>query len=347
MSKIKILAGIFLFLTSFTFTSCDNEPIDPNIDLEEFNGGGNSTGAFTAKVGTDNFNANQLIEAEYVNTAFGTQLNIVGVSSTGKTMSIIVHNPTIGTRNASSDLSSLLSFSYASSANDLYSNINSATSQYSGTLTITEFNLTTKKLSGTFSYTAYGALSSSTQIQVTEGKLTNISFENTTTGGGNNGGGNNGGGNNGGGNSSVVGSYKLTAFNTSVPTDLNLDGTASTNQMDEISCLNNSFLTINANNTFTSDAEGVDIEVTVDNNGVEVESIVCYEDAQIAGTWVLNGNTITFTYTEEGEVYSDTFTIQGNTLKYVLEDGQVVGVEENSGAPVYLNSDITLIYTKQ
>ena len=56
----------------------------------------------------------------------------------------------------------------------------------------------------------------------------------------------------GGSTSSVVGTYLLTAFNTSIPTDLNGDGTASTNQMSETSCFNNSLFVLNSNNTFTA-----------------------------------------------------------------------------------------------
>lgn len=174
-----------MLFIAITFTSCENEPIDPEINLNP----GNTTGSFTAKVGSENFNANQLIEAELTDTALGTQLSIVGASSAGKIMSITIMNPAIGTRAASSNESSIFTFDYAASANDLYTSYNSSTSQYSGTLTITEFNLTTKKISGTFSYTGYGALSSTTQIQVTEGKLTNITFDDLTEGG-NNGGGN-------------------------------------------------------------------------------------------------------------------------------------------------------------
>ena len=182
MKNIKIIGKLLLLFTAITFTSCENEPIDPAIDLTN---PGNTVGSFTAKIGNENFNANQLIDAEYKDTPLGTQLTILGVTSTGKTMAIVVMNPTIGTRTASSNEASLLTFDYAASANDIYSSYNTTTSQYSGVLTITQFDLTTKKISGTFTYTGYGALSSATQIQVTEGKLTNISFVDNTTGGNN------------------------------------------------------------------------------------------------------------------------------------------------------------------
>lgn len=44
MNRLKIITGIFLIFAAFTFTSCDNEPIDPAIDLGNNNGGGNNGG---------------------------------------------------------------------------------------------------------------------------------------------------------------------------------------------------------------------------------------------------------------------------------------------------------------
>ena len=51
----------------------------------------------------------------------------------------------------------------------------------------------------------------------------------------------------------------MTAFNSSIPTDLNGDGSASTNQMNETNCFNGSFITLNSNNTFVADSKGIDI----------------------------------------------------------------------------------------
>lgn len=188
MKNIKLIRTYLFLFTAFILTSCDNEPIDPFIDLNAF--GNNNSGVFTALIGSENFNANQNIQAELTDTALGTQLSITGLSSSGKTMSIVIMNPAVGTRTASSNNASLLTFDYAASANDLYSSYNAANAQYNGALTITEFNLTTKKISGTFSFTGYGLLSSTAQIQITNGVLNNISFVNSTAGG-NTGGNNN------------------------------------------------------------------------------------------------------------------------------------------------------------
>lgn len=328
MKQIKFLSALFILFSAVTFTSCDNEPIDPFLNLDDFGGGGVPTGgAFTAKVDGVDFNANELIEADYTSTAFGTQLNIIGATSNGKIMNIQILNPTVGTRTASDNIETLLTFSYFASVNDQYSSINVSTGDYNGTITITEFNVSTNKVSGTFSFIGYGTTSSTAQVEVTTGVFNNITFQNdvTTTP-----------------PAGIVGSYLLTAFNTSVPTDLNGDGTSSTNQLNETTCLNNSFLTINANNTFSTDSKGLEIIV---GSGGGVDEVACFEDALITGTWSLTGNQITFTYTDEGEVYNDTFTVNGNTLTFTIEDGDIVGYA--GGAPAYLTSDITFIFTKQ
>ena len=46
MKSIKLLAGLFLIFAAFTFTSCENEPIDSSIELNNGgnNGGGNNGG---------------------------------------------------------------------------------------------------------------------------------------------------------------------------------------------------------------------------------------------------------------------------------------------------------------
>ena len=39
MKSIKLIAIILLTLTAFTFTSCENEPVDSAINLADFNRG--------------------------------------------------------------------------------------------------------------------------------------------------------------------------------------------------------------------------------------------------------------------------------------------------------------------
>ena len=151
---------------------------------------------------------------------------------------------------------------------------------------------------------------------------------------------NNGGGGSNGGNSGIAGTYLLTAFNTSVPTDLNGDGTASINQMSETTCFNNSTFILNSNNTFTATGGGIDIDLSVTPN-----VLTCFTDPSTNGTWTLNGNQLTTSYMEGGVSYTDIFTVVGNTLIITEQNGEVVGMA--NGNPVFLTSDITAIYSKQ
>lgn len=149
--------------------------------------------------------------------------------------------------------------------------------------------------------------------------------------------------NNDGGSSSgsIAGTYKLTAFNISAPQDLNNDGTPSVNQMNETACFNNSFMTLNADNTFVYDDKGLDI-VT---DGVN-ELIECYDDGDVTGTWSKSGNVLTLTYTFDGDSYSDDYTVSGSTITLMVENGSVVGTT-SAGDPVYVTADFSAVYTKQ
>lgn len=134
----------------------------------------------------------------------------------------------------------------------------------------------------------------------------------------------------------VVGSYALTAFNISVPQDLNGDGIKSVNQMSESSCFNGNLLTLNANNTFSMTDKGVEI-VT---NGI-TETLSCFNDPNVTGTWSVTGDIVTLVSAGS----SDLFKIGSNTLTQSIANGQVVSQTPNS--IVYVTSNIDRVYTKQ
>jgi hypothetical protein len=129
----------------------------------------------------------------------------------------------------------------------------------------------------------------------------------------------------------------LTSFNTDVRTDLNRNGVASSNQMTETTCFNNSFLTLNENNTFSLDRKGVDISVT--------NTLQCFTDPILTGTWVRSGSKLILSYTDGAEQFTDEYTISGNTLTIRDEQGIIVDIPITT--PVFLSSGITQVYTKQ
>lgn len=145
----------------------------------------------------------------------------------------------------------------------------------------------------------------------------------------------------------VTGTYVMTSFNTSTPVDLNNDGVFNNNHMNETTCYDNSFLILNNNNTFSATGKSIEIEFDFDFETEELTStIVCFDEGATTGTWSLSGNNVEFNYTFDGETFSETYTRVGNTLRFSIPSGVVLGGTDN-GEPVYLTTNIEVIYTKQ
>ncbi|MBP9849265.1 MAG: lipocalin family protein [Flavobacterium sp.] len=140
--------------------------------------------------------------------------------------------------------------------------------------------------------------------------------------------------------SSVTGTYYMTAFNSSIPTDLNGDGTASTNQMDETNCFNGGFITLNGDNTFVANSKGIDINIDGATSTIE-----CFDEGNFTGTWALSGNQLSITYLDEGVEYTDVATLSGNTIVSTVQNGEVVGTT-SGGEPIYLTSNLQIVFTK-
>lgn len=325
MNRIKVFAALLLIATSFFVTSCNNEPIDPTL-LDLINNPIDQNpvdpGVFTATVddGT-NFSALQTIGV-YDDSSFGPELNIIGLTANGKKISFQILNPTIGTRAANTTASSLLLFQYSYNSNDTYSSLNNSTNTSTGTITITDFNVITNKISGTFSFTGYGLTNNAVERQVTNGVFTNISFTNNVTSDP---------------SLILVGSYLLTSQNTSVATDINIDGVSSVNQMLETSCFNNSFLVLSADNTFTTDVKYPEINFT-DN------TLSCMSDPIVTGTWAVSGDQLTLTY-DGGTNAPVVYTISGNTLTTVITNVDII--TQTADIFDYFSGNVTKIYTKQ
>ncbi|WP_445715960.1 lipocalin family protein [Flavobacterium sp.] len=144
----------------------------------------------------------------------------------------------------------------------------------------------------------------------------------------------------GGGGSFITGTYFMTAFNSSIPTDLNGDGISSTNQMNETNCFNGSYITLNANNTFVANSKGLDI-----NSNGSTSTIECFDDGDFSGTWFISGNILSITYMDQGVEYTDEAVLIGNTIVSTFQNGEVVGTT-STGEPVYLTSNLQIIFTK-
>lgn len=136
---------------------------------------------------------------------------------------------------------------------------------------------------------------------------------------------------------SVAGTYRMTAFNTGIPTDLNNDRVASTNQMLETTCFNGSQIVINPDGTFTATSKGVDISAS--------SAITCFSDPDYSGTWTLNATVLKLTYVDAGVIVDELFSVSATSLLYSVPQGQVVGTTAMN-VPVFINTSYNIVYTK-
>lgn len=366
MNKIKLIAGIFLIFSAFTFTSCENEPIDSALNLDDFNNNCDAPQDFQASDFINNTNINLSWTAGSDEISWEIQYGLQGFAvGTGTSVTAAITNYTVTGLNPANTYSFYLRAKCSATTNsqwvgpvivqaiDVNPNCASPTNLVASRNATTNTNVNISWTAGgseTNWEIQYGnsgfALGSGINITSTASPdlITNIDTANafdfyiraacSAT-------------ENSswigpvsvpavGGPVGVVGTYKLTAFNTVPATDLNGDGTSHTNQMDEVSCFNNSFLVINANNTYNADSSGVDLGIP---SGYE-----CFTDPDDVGAWVLVGNQLTFT-SSDITIDPTTFTVSGNTLSYTLPAGTVL--TEEAGVVIEITADLTLIYTKQ
>ena len=136
---------------------------------------------------------------------------------------------------------------------------------------------------------------------------------------------------------SVSGTYRMTAFNTGIPTDLNNDGATSTNQMLETTCFNGSSITLNPDGTFRASSKGVEINSS--------STLQCFSNPDYTGTWTLSVSVLKLTYISAGNVVEKLFSVSANRLIYSATQGQIVGTS-TTNVPILLNSSYNIIYTR-
>src|SRR5690606_25110855 len=133
MKNLKYLAGIVLILTTFTFTSCDNEPIDPEIDLGNPTGGGNPANAlFRADFSGNTWNA-----ATAQAVISGNTIQIGALKANGESFAFLIDGSTTGTYLANENI---LNFNPAGSEYGYWSVNMDNPSENTGSITITNIN---------------------------------------------------------------------------------------------------------------------------------------------------------------------------------------------------------------
>ena len=143
---------------------------------------------------------------------------------------------------------------------------------------------------------------------------------------------------------SVEGTWKLTTFTTSQPSDVNNDGVETTNFIAETNCYNNSFLILSSNSVANARIEELDLTLdlvagTTDQYEYTVD---CLSAEDAFGVWAQNNNTVTVTI--DGEPLD--LSLSGNTLSVTIPDFAAIEVEQN-GTIVTEFVGATLVFTKQ
>jgi hypothetical protein len=180
MKKSKLISFIFLILTTMSFVSCDNEPVDNMIDLTEFgddNNGSNNEDETVFKV---DFSGSTWVADEAEAVKYTNSFQIGGIkNSTGQTFAFSLNGSTPGTYDSTSNL-----IIYEPNSNnptgDFYWALNTTNPSISaGTVTITNIDIVNNKVSGVFAFTGHWSdptVTNISPIQFTNGVFNNIPF---------------------------------------------------------------------------------------------------------------------------------------------------------------------------
>ncbi len=136
-----------------------------------------------------------------------------------------------------------------------------------------------------------------------------------------------------------IGSYLLTGFNTTIPTDLNFDGKTSTNQILETDCYDYFILTIKSDGTF------------VNNNKLAIKnpvtnSLSCSQGSDIYGTYTVSGKTVTLKYLLNG--VEKTLNLKSNSSQILTSDVSRIEIANSfQNQIISISSDVEYVFTKK
>ncbi|NMH86676.1 hypothetical protein [Flavivirga algicola] len=141
---------------------------------------------------------------------------------------------------------------------------------------------------------------------------------------------------------SVVGTWKLTAWEVADGLDINDDGTASSNILDEITCPNNETLIFEANGVVTSNKTfnpDLDIALKQGTSDEYTFNVTCDNQGVI-------GFATTYSQNMDAVIFNDneSIIIDNQLLRVVKES---IKIYNEDFTEVITTKDLTLVYTKQ
>jgi hypothetical protein len=136
-------------------------------------------------------------------------------------------------------------------------------------------------------------------------------------------------------NADLAGTYNLTSVMAPMAVDYNMDEIASQNLMEESPCYMDSYITLNANKTFTSEYNYV---LFVSSTGCDTEPG--------EGTWDEEDGQLVLTNNIIEPSIEITYTINNDELLLTMQNAPYPDRDENN-EPVYNNGTVILTYTKE
>ncbi|GAA3598467.1 hypothetical protein Q4Q39_19855 [Flavivirga amylovorans] len=144
------------------------------------------------------------------------------------------------------------------------------------------------------------------------------------------------------GDMSVVGTWKLTAWDVVGGFDINNDGTTNTNILDEIECENNETLTFDVNNVVASNKTfNPDVNIALQEGTTDkyMFNVACDEEGIIglATSYSQNLDIVLFNGIESTVIGNQLFRLMKGSIKIYNEDF----------TEIITTRDVTFVYTRQ
>lgn len=178
--KASRLILLFGLISSLSFISCDDEPVDPALLVKDETNQPVNTGSMTALVDGDLFTASSMSGTySALPDGAGNLLTVTGIKSNGAYISIQMANPLPGTYVGNNNTSpeTNITMSYREGLNDdIFTAYDFINFQPSGILKITSFNMATRKVSGTFNFVGHLPGAAFPVKQINNGTFTDVSF---------------------------------------------------------------------------------------------------------------------------------------------------------------------------
>lgn len=178
MRRIQFISLLFLVFTSISFVSCDNEPIDSAIDLDDFGGDDGNNNNNGPTVFKADFSGNTWEASTAEALISGNFIQIGGVKANGEGFAFLIDGASVGTYQANDNL---LSFNPANSEYGYWSVNVDNPNEDTGSITITNIDTENKKISGFFNFKGYWSNTdepSIIPILFTNGVFTNVPYIN-------------------------------------------------------------------------------------------------------------------------------------------------------------------------